>query len=752
VVDYSKSEGTVLVENLLSENAFASRHAQRILQERAPTSDVLKALEEELAIPAWEKSEADQLHLLWTVHAIGWADGLFLQGAMGDKLEYVRAWAVQLSVEDKKVEPDTLGEMEKLAENDQSPVVRLYLASALQRLPLDQRWTIAQNLAQHAEDAKDHNIPLMIWYGIEPLVAADTQRAFDAFASSPIPTVARFVVRRAAADPMLHAELVQALADPKRFGSLGWMLEECAHALKDQRNLKMPEGWAELYPKLALASDSKVHEFGRQVALAFGDPSTLPAMRATLADAKASPTDRTQALDALVRAKDVELGHILRTVLDDSAMRGAAIRALANFDDVEAAAGVIASYGHLGTEDKRDALNTLSSRTSYATLLLDAVDSQKLERRDLGAFVVRKIESLGDETLSNRIHTMFGRVRETSETKKARIAELKGALGDEKLSHASRARGREVFSRTCMQCHTLFGAGGKVGPDLTGSNRADLDYLLSNVVDPNAVVGKDYLATMVWTHDERLITGIQKAETDSSITLQSENEQVVVAKDDIAEKKLSDISTMPEGLLETLKPEEILDLVAYLRGDVQSPIAVTQSNAAKFFDGATLANWRGDPKLWSVENGEIVGKTTGIEHNQFLISDYELGDFKLSLDVKLVGDAGNSGVQFRSAPLESGEIRGYQADVGPGWWGKLYEEEGRALLWDKSGEEHVHKGDWNHYEIEARGHRVRTWLNGSPCVDLEDPQGALTGVTALQLHSGGATEVRFKNLKLELAR
>ena len=94
-------------------------------------------------------------------------------------------------------------------------------------------------------------------------------------------------------------------------------------------------------------------------------------------------------------------------------------------------------------------------------------------------------------------------------------------------------------------------------------------------------------------------------------------------------------------------------------------------------------------------------------------------------------------------------MKGYQADVGAGWWGKLYEENGRALLWDKSGEEHVKPGDWNTYEIEAVGGHIRTWINGQLCVDLDDPGGAPRGIIALQLHSGGATEVRFKDLKLE---
>src|SRR5262249_46709170 len=158
-------------------------------------------------------------------------------------------------------------------------------------------------------------------------------------------------------------------------------------------------------------------------------------------------------------------------------------------------------------------------------------------------------------------------------------------------------------------------------------------------------------------------------------------------------------------------------------------------------NGTDLAGWDGTPSLWSVEGGEIVGRTSGLKENEFLKSDLVLGDFRLKCQVQLVGNRGNSGIQFRSEALPDGIVKGYQADIGVGWWGKLYEEHGRALLWPKSGEAHVKPG-WNTYEILAKGSRIRTWINGQPCVDLDDPAGARRGIIALQLHSGEATEVR----------
>jgi len=310
--------------------------------------------------------------------------------------------------------------------------------------------------------------------------------------------------------------------------------------------------------------------------------------------------------------------------------------------------------------------------------------------------------------------------------------------------------GRALFAKTCQQCHTLFDTGGKVGPELTGSNRADLDYLLSNIVDPSAVMAKEYTASVIETKKGRVITGIVKEQNKNAVTVVTATETVVIPRNEIDSIKPSDQSMMPDDLLKPLKEDEVRALVAYLANPRQVPILATPDNVETFFNGKDLTGWVGDPKLWKVEDGEIVGKSPGLKRNEFLIGQMVAGDFRLTLQVKLTPNEGNSGVQFRSQALPDGEVKGYQADIGAGWWGKLYEENGRGLLWDKSGEAHLKPNEWNRYEIVAAGSKIRTYLNGKLCVDIDDPPGAKRGIFALQLHSGGPMEVRFKDLKLEL--
>src|SRR5262249_51566207 len=159
-------------------------------------------------------------------------------------------------------------------------------------------------------------------------------------------------------------------------------------------------------------------------------------------------------------------------------------------------------------------------------------------------------------------------------------------------------------------------------------------------------------------------------------------------------------SMMPDDILKQVNEHEFRSLIAYLQTQSQVPMLATVENAKDFFNGKDLTGWDGLEGLWKVENGEIVGKTTtGLKQNSFLKSHVAVQDFKLSLKVKLAPNKENSGIQFRSEPLPDGEMRGPQADIGAGWWGKLYEESGRGLLAKEGGEKYVKPDEWNDYVV-----------------------------------------------------
>ncbi len=628
--------------------------------------------------------------------------------------------------------------------------MRLYLASAAQRLPASQRWDIVETLAAHGEDAADHNLPLMVWYAAEPLAGVDPARALALAAKSKLPLLA-FMVRRIASEgtPEAVALLVEHLGRTDDPAAQHTVLAGINEALKGRHKVDMPAAWPAAFAKLRESKNADVRNQALTLAVTFGDPEAFAELRQVLASAAADPSRRQAALAALVGAKDPQLVPVLHKLIGDPALRGAAIRALAGYGDPATPTLILAAYPSLTSAERRDALNTLAARPSYARAMLGAVAAKAVPVGDVSADIVRNLRNLRDADLNRRIGEVWGTVRDTPADRAAAIAKYKKMLAAKPPSAPDRSHGRAIFAKTCQQCHTLFGAGGKVGPDITGANRGSLDYLLENMLDPSAVIPKEYAATTLTLKSGRVVTGIVRDEAAAALTVLTANETLTVPKADVESREPSAVSMMPDDLLKPLSDADVRALVAYLQGPTQVPVLATPENAKDFFNGKDLTGWTGDMKLWSVENGEIVGRSPGVKHNSFLVSDLTAGDFRLSLKIKLVPDAGNSGVQFRSEPLPDGEMRGLQADAGAGWWGKLYDESGRGLIAKEGGEKYVRKDDWNEYVIEAVGSRVKTWLNGHLCVDVDDPP-ARRGQFGLQIHSGGPMEVRFKEIKLEV--
>ena len=178
------------------------------------------------------------------------------------------------------------------------------------------------------------------------------------------------------------------------------------------------------------------------------------------------------------------------------------------------------------------------------------------------------------------------------------------------------------------------------------------------------------------------------------------------------------------------------------------------------FDGKTLEGWNIQPKevqWWRVEDGAIVGGSMkeNIPHNTFITPAKRYGDFELLLQVKVTGEKANAGIQIRSERIrDHHEMIGYQADVGAGWWGKLYDESRRRKVvgdWVSKEAGSAVKEGWNDYKIRAEGPRIRLWINGILTCDYIEKDLAipLKGLIALQAHSGPPFEVRYRNIEIK---
>ncbi len=765
-VDLAGLSEEALVKLVPSKNEFLSRHARRVLQERAQLGGLPAAATDELRKMLRTASDTPaRLRALWALYVIGGFDARTAIENLKSTDEWLRAWTIQLAFESEdnlrrlmqeasdaglRADPD----LNQLAETDPSPLVRLFIAAAAQRSPSEElRAGLVRRLLAHSEDASDHNLPLMVWFAMEPLVVDHPGEALAAAFDTKLPKILNFTARRVAAlgTPEARELLVAKLAaqdDPAK--QLDVLLGFSA-ALRGQRNVPMPQGWAALETRLATSPNADVRAAAESLALTFGSQQALASLRATLTNDSAPTAARVAALDSLRDAKDTALPDLVFGLLNDPAMRGAALRAIAGFNDPRTPDAIFTIYGTLDGGQKRDALATLGSRAAFALPLLAAVQAGVVPKSDVTAELVRQLRNLKDAAVVEQVGKVYGTVRETPADKKQTIEKFKRTYQAGGSQPGEASRGRVVFNQVCAQCHTLFDFGGKVGPDLTGSSRADLDYILENMVDPNAVIPNEYHASTLELKDGRSLTGIIRQQDDQALTVAMANETLTLARGDVDSITQSELSMMPEGLLEPLKEQELRDLIYYLSRPGQVSLPVGAVDIAAFFNGKDLTNWTGDRELWSVENGEIVGKTaTGLKHNEFLKSQSVLGDFRLICQVKLTPNSANSGIQFRSEPFGEHEMKGCQADIGAGWWGKLYEESGRALLSAKPGDAFVKTNDWNTYEILAVGSKIRTAINGHLCTDLDDPQVAMRGITGLQVHSGGPTEVRFKEFKLEL--
>jgi putative heme-binding domain-containing protein len=223
---------------------------------------------------------------------------------------------------------------------------------------------------------------------------------------------------------------------------------------------------------------------------------------------------------------------------------------------------------------------TLVSRPAFARALLDQIAAGRIPRSDLSPFHARQILSLGDPALSKRLSEVWGELHATPAERRRRIDDLKKTLNGAALAEGNPSQGRVVYQRVCGSCHKLYGEGGEVGPDLTGSGRGNLDYLLENLVDPSAAVSADFRMVAVAMSDGRILNGLIKRQSARTLTLQTQIEAITLDRSEIEEIRPSSSSLMPDGLLDTLSPTEVRDLLAYLTYPAQVPLPSAETNPA----------------------------------------------------------------------------------------------------------------------------------------------------------------------------
>jgi len=281
-------------------------------------------------------------------------------------------------------------------------------------------------------------------------------------------------------------------------------------------------------------------------------------------DDRAELSARRAALQTLITKRPPELRGICERLLTVPFLNMTAVRGLALFDDPLIGERLAGNYWRYPPSERGSVTDTLVSRPAFVAALLDEMSEGHIPRADLTPFHARQIKSFGQEALSRRLLEVWGAQRDTSADVKQTIAGLREKLTPSVLVTADRAQGRVLFQKTCANCHTLYGEGGHVGPDLTGSGRDNLDYLLENIVDPSAVVNADFRMSVVSLKDGRTLNALVAARSERTITLKTMTETLTIERAAIEGMQESSLSLMPEGLLSNLTDREVRDLFGYL--------------------------------------------------------------------------------------------------------------------------------------------------------------------------------------------
>lgn len=512
-----------------------------------------------------------------------------------------------------------------------TPRVRRELASALQRIPQDQRLYLATALLKHGEDKDDPMIPLLIWYGIEPVVAADPAVGMQLAKVSKMPKVTEFIYRRMASEEGGRMGLLKLAGQAKEPTQQDALVRTVLSAGLAGNFITQPENWSTLRAKLLTTPPSE-DPYPRQQIITeleglMGIPEALDGLRALLTADKAS--ERGNALRILILRKDAKTAGQLQEMLGWKPMlthstQREHLQALAILKDPNTPNVVAKLLKDFAPDVLPDAVNTLASTKEGAKALLKAVEAKSVPATALSPFLVRQLTAFDDAEINALIKSAWGDVNAPKADLAERTKKFRDLLTPAALAKGDLAKGKMLYTATCGQCHKLFGEGQNVGPDITGSNRADLNYLLENVLDPNAVIGKAYQLNLFTMKDGRVMSGVIKEENPAAVKIaMMGGVEFTLPQADIAKREVSKLSTMPEGLFDALPKDSVIDLVKYLQsgnvgrtfqsgetssktrstpgaleGESLKIIAITGGNAKKQGMGGFGSDWSGGAQLW----------------------------------------------------------------------------------------------------------------------------------------------------------
>ena len=596
--DLAKESSPELIARLAAANRWWRDEARRLLRERrkATTFEPLRRIVLDATSPRHVRLQA-----FWTL--LGCDDPGRTPAAVDRDFHLkvlaladssLRAWGVRAAGNLRRVAPAVVERVQALA-RDPHPDVRLQVAIASRKLLGAGSLPVLLEVLSRSTD--DPLIPRIVWRNLEPLLEERGGDLVNWLAGRELPAltaveallgrvVERLMARRAKDDASLARLVGLLLRDPARHEKvaaqcLGVLSRSLASGEMDASTLNV------LRPGLSDAietirqqgAESPLYLPAMTVAASWREPAALEACRSVLDDPRRDAKSRGAALRALLVARDPSVldfaSRVLRSPAPGSrrpedAVLVEVLSALGKLDDPEVARIVLAGFGGLPAAVRPRAIDLLSQRVSWARAFLDEVAAGKIDSKQLNVTQVRRLLALGDAQVSRRVTATWGKLREGRNPEREKvIVRLRKVL---ERGEGDPWRGKQVYEKTCAQCHVIFGEGQNVGPDVTVNGRETLDLLLSNLLDPNLVVGKDYFAHNLLTTDGRALTGLLVEDSPQRVVLRvAGGKEEVVPRKQVLQLELAEVSLMPEDLEKTVTEQEFRDLIAFLRYDEAPP-------------------------------------------------------------------------------------------------------------------------------------------------------------------------------------
>jgi putative membrane-bound dehydrogenase-like protein len=555
-----------LVGLLGDSNDWYARKARRILADRRD-----KAVIAPLRKTVLHSTNAHlALESLWALYVSGGFDEKFAQTLINSQVPQIRAWTVRLLGDENTISAKTAKSLVNLADTESDVMVRSQLAATARRLPAETGLAIVEKIAARDIDSKDPYIPLLLWWAVEKHCVSNlyetmfhivTSRSWKSTISGE--TIVPRLIRRYAAEGTR-----QTIAEC--FGTL----KEAPPNLQDTLLKAMNEGLQECTNRnlpLVKASPEEVAAMTNvlqiQILARLGQQSARQRVREIATDLKAAKVDRLSMLKVLAElgAADCVPGmlRLVNTTEPESIQMGA-LEVLQHFDDPKITATVLGEYAKMTEQVRSRARDLLLARKQSTAALLQLVEDGKIWAKEIPLDQLRRVSLHNDKQLDAIVRKHWGNV--TGGTPEEKLAVVRRFNNDLRAFPGDPKRGHDLFMKNCGVCHELFGEGAKVGPDLTHANRADRDFLLVSIVDPSAVIRKEFLNYNVEMKDGSVLSGLIVEQLPTSITLAAaKNERTTVNRSQIKELRESAVSLMPEGLLEPLTPQERRDLFSYLQ-------------------------------------------------------------------------------------------------------------------------------------------------------------------------------------------